>query len=370
MTPPVIGPIKDSDSISQAVEQAIDSGVFPGAVLLCARGEKIVFHQAFGMADIYEKRPMTLSSIFDLASLTKPLATSLAIAQLAGLKKLSLDHKIETLIHQFRDTDKAGLTIDMLLRHTTGLPSYKQYFHALVQEKINPKKRLHRMLVDEPLVHIPGQVQAYSDLGFMILGWVIETITEQSLDQYVFHQIYQRLKIDHLFFIPEKSKTTIMDRYGPMMVATQNCPWRKKLLCGEVEDDNAWAVGGVDGHAGLFGNAFSVYRLCCKILNAVTGNKPDDILPPRIIRQMVTANKGEDMAAGFDTPSKGNSSSGRWFSENSFGHLGFTGTSFWVDPDQSLIVIFLTNRVHPSRSNEKIKQFRPLLHNLVYERFV
>ncbi len=369
MTPSVIRPGPGSDPVSQEIQQAVDGGIFPGAVLLCAKENKIVYHQAFGLADIYEKRPMTVSSIFDLASLTKPLATALAVAQLAGQGKLSFDQTIGTLIHRFRNTTKAGITIDMLLRHTSGLPAYKQYFHGLVRLNKDRKMHLRQMLLDEPLVNVPGQVQTYSDLGFMILGWVIETVTGQSLDQYVARQIYDRLKIEHLFFIPEKFKTRIMEQCGKLIVATQNCPWRKKLLHGEVEDDNAWAVGGVDGHAGLFGDAVSICQLLIEILDAVTDKSPDHVLPPEILREMVTAKNGQEMAAGFDTPSKTNSSSGSRFSKDSFGHLGYTGTSFWVDPKKALIVIFLTNRVHPSRANEKIKQFRPILHNLVHKRF-
>ncbi|MFH2091380.1 MAG: serine hydrolase domain-containing protein [Pseudomonadota bacterium] len=354
------------DRISREIETAVLSDVFPGAVLLCARGDQIIFHQAFGLADQFAKRPMTTTSIFDLASLTKPLATTVAVAKLIEHKKLYLDQTIGTILSSFHKTDKAGITIDMLLRHTSGLPSYKEYFRKLVKIDTDRKGALRQMLVSETLVNPPGTIQAYSDLGFMILSWVIETISKQSLDQFVSEQIYSPLGINHLFFIPEKSKHSIMNQYGALIAATQQCPWRKKMLWGEVDDDNAWSIGGVEGHAGLFGDASSIYRLCVEFLNALTG-RPTRFLPAPIIQQLVVKKQGQDMVAGFDTPSKINSSAGDLFSRFSVGHLGFTGTSFWIDPESLLIVVFLTNRVHPSRSNEKLKQFRPRLHNLIVE---
>ena len=355
----------DQDRISREIENAILSDIFPGAVLLCALNNKIIFNQAFGLADIYENRLMTKASIFDLASLTKPLATAFALAKLIDQGKLYLSQPIGELLYPFQKTDKAALTIDMLLRHTSGLPSYKEYFKDLVKVNSDRKELLRQMLVSEKLVAQPGSTQEYSDLGFMILSWVIETITGQPLDQYVSEQIYSPLSIEHLFYIPKQLKDIIMNQYGPLIVATQQCPWREKLLYGEVDDDNAWAVGGVEGHAGLFGDASSVYTLCSEFLNALT-NKPTRVLAPQIIKQLVTKKDDHDMVAGFDTPSKVNSSSGDQFSASSVGHLGFTGTSFWIDPEISLIVVFLTNRVHPTRANEKLKKFRPQLHNLIY----
>ena len=355
--------------IDRKIEKAISDNVFPGAVLLCALDKKIVLHRAFGRANIIDNTLMQKNSIFDLASLTKPFVTALGISLLAGQKKIVLDQELGTLLDRFRGTDKSEITIDMLLRHTSGLPAYREYFKTLVTAGSDPKKRLRTLLAAEPLVHAPGTVQAYSDPGYMILGWIIETVSGLSLDQYIHRHLYAKLGIENLFYIPAESRELILSKYGPLIAATQNCPWRKTLLQGEVDDDNTWAVGGVDGHAGLFGDAFSLFILCCEILDALTG-KQTRLIPAEIITRMARHKNGHDMVAGFDTPAKQNSSAGIYFSPSSVGHLGFTGTSFWIDPEVSLIVIFLTNRVHPSRANDKIKKFRPALHNLIREQLI
>jgi CubicO group peptidase (beta-lactamase class C family) len=181
----------------------------------------------------------------------------------------------------------------------------------------------------------------------------------------VYEQIYSPLGIEDLFFLPLGVDTGTSVPSRKLCAATQACPWRKRVLKGEVDDDNAWAAGGIEGHAGLFGTAGAVHDLCREIMNAVQ-NRPAKILDPDIIREMASRKNQYEMTAGFDTPAKKNSSSGRYFSAASLGHLGFTGTSFWMDPKNSFMVIFLTNRVHPSRSNMGIKEFRPRLHDLLY----
>ena len=354
----------DKHIISNSIEQAIMDGIFPGAVLLCSLNEKIIFHESFGMADVFEKRQMGKDYIFDLASLTKPLATTLALSKLIENNQIFLNQRIESIIGEFKDTDKADITVDMLLRHTSGFPAYREYYKETVKSSGNPRQYLRRLLVNEPLENTPGERQIYSDLGFMVLSWIIEKTTCQRLDHFVSKQIYLPLGINDLFFIDLDSKDKIFKKYQQKIVATQQCPWREKTLVGEVDDDNTWAVGGVEGHAGLFGNADSIYKLCCEILNALQG-KPTKVLSHNIIKTFVQKQKSDDMVAGFDTPSQTNSSSGTCFSQSSIGHLGFTGTSFWMDPETSLIIILLTNRVHPLRSNEGIKKFRGQIHDLI-----
>jgi serine-type D-Ala-D-Ala carboxypeptidase len=355
----------DNSLIFHKIENAISDGIFPGAVLLCAVNQKIIIHQSFGMADVFEKRKMGRDYIFDLASLTKPLATTLAISRLIDKGKIILNQKIGSIIEKFKDTDKADITIDMLLRHTSGLPAHREYFKKIIKNSGNSRQYLRSLLVDEGLENQPGEIQVYSDLGFMILSWIIEKICCQRLDDFISKQIYSPLEINDLFYIDLNAKQKIFKKYGHKIVSAQQCPWREKILVGEVDDDNAWAVGGVEGHAGLFGNAESIYKLCCEILNALQ-DRPTKVLSPDIIKTFVQKKYSYDMVAGFDTPSKYNSSSGTCFSQSSIGHLGFTGTSFWMDPQTSLIIIFLTNRVHPLRSNEGIKEFRGQIHDLIY----
>ena len=355
----------DKNLISNKIEQAISEGIFPGAVLLCSLNQDIVFYESFGMADVFKKRKMGKEHIFDLASLTKPLATTLAISRLIEKGQIFLNQKTGSIIKKFIGSDKADITIDMLLRHTSGLPSYKEYYKKIIKNHEDPVKYLRQLIVNEPLENRPGVNQVYSDLGFMVLSWIIEKTSNQRLDNFVLNQIYYPLKIKDLFFIDLKLKNEKLKNYKNRIVSTQNCLWRKKVLTGEVDDDNAWAAGGIEGHAGLFGNAVSIHALCCEILNALQ-DKPVKILSTDIIKAFVQKKNDDDMVAGFDTPSKENSSAGRYFSGLSLGHLGFTGTSFWIDPEKSLIVVLLTNRVHPLRSNKGIKKFRIAIHDLIY----
>lgn len=360
-----MGPeVKNPDRIRQEVEAAISKGVFPGAVLLCALDHHIIFHEAFGMADLFENRKMQKHSIFDLASLTKPLATTLAVSKLIEKGKLFPDQKIGTILAEFQNSDKSHITIDMLLRHTSGFPAHRHYYLDILHSGEEPRQCLRQLLINEPLENKAGEKEVYSDLGFMVLAWIIERVSGQRLDQFVFREIYAPLGISRLFFMELNRENEKFKFYQGQFAATQQCSWRKKVLRGEVDDDNAYAIGGIDGHAGLFGDALSVYGLCSEILK-VLQNKPSAVLMPDIIKNFVKKDKGFERVAGFDTPSKKGSSSGRFFSESSIGHLGFTGTSFWIDPENGLIIVLLTNRVHPSRSGEGIKKFRPRIHDLI-----
>lgn len=341
--------------------QGVTDGVFPGGVLLCARGTDIFFFEAFGLADLAQKRPMERDAVFDLASLTKPLATAAAMVVLVQEGRLGLHTCLEEVLPGSVDTDKAKITMDMLLRHTSGLPAHRA-FHTIIADRADPAQALIDAVLREPLENSPGSCQVYSDLGFMLLCHVIETVTQQRLDQFVRDRVYIPLGIKDLFFIHPGTKSVPTDRNR--LVSTRDCPWRGRVLTGEVEDENAWAAGGIQGHAGLFGDAGSIYRICLEILHGLE-QKSTRVIDPRVLAGFVKKYPGQTMVAGFDTPSLSNSSSGRNFSQNAVGHLGFTGTSFWMDPASGLVVILLTNRVHPCRSNEKIRKFRPAIHDCI-----
>lgn len=347
--------------VFRLMTDAVQSGVFPGGVLLVAQGADIRFHGAFGLADLGSRTPVVPESVFDLASLTKPLATAAAMMVLVQDGRLGPDTRLGDRLPEICDTPKADVTLDMLLRHTSGLPAHREYF-KVIAGRDDPVSLLRSLLVKEPLEYTPGSDQVYSDLGYMFLAWVIESVSGRRLDRFVRERIYDPLGIGNLFFIDLTRRNRLAGHHR--LVATQDCPWRGKTLVGEVEDDNAWAAGGIDGHAGLFGNAHAVFALCREILSGLRG-APTRVLDSAVLRAFVQRRAGQDKVAGFDTPSRPVSSSGRFFSKNAVGHLGYTGTSFWIDPDTGLIVILLTNRVHPSRSNEQIRKFRPELHDCV-----
>jgi serine-type D-Ala-D-Ala carboxypeptidase len=349
------------DPVTAMMAQGVADGVFPGAVLLCARRHEILYHRAFGVADLRTRRPVQTGDVFDLASLTKPLATAVAMMLLVQQQRLDLTAFLKDLLPVSTNSSKGKITLDMLLRHTSGLPAHREYFKQIAGGP-DPVGHLYDLILAEPPASVPGEIEAYSDLGYMLLAWVIETVTRTRLDRFVLDKVYGPLGIDDLFFIDLTTKE--MPVAPDRLVSTRDCPWRGRILKGEVEDENAWACHGVQGHAGLFGTARAIHVLCLEILCAVENN-PARVLNPDIVAGFINKHPGRTLVAGFDTPSPEGSSSGRYFSPRALGHLGFTGTSFWMDPESGLMVILLTNRVHPSRSNQKIRQFRPLLHDCI-----
>ena len=350
-------------NVQDLMQSAVSEGVFPGGVLLVSQQGDVRIHQAFGQADLTTGTPVSTRTVFDLASLTKPLATTLAVLTLMERDQLTLDHTLGDFMIPCRGTDKADISIRHLLYHNSGLPDYRPYFKELARE--TPSKRRESMLtkiLDEPLAYPVGEKVVYSDLGYMLLRGLVEIASGSRLNDIVQHDIYCPLKLRDLFFV-DVDKPLPSDRFA----ATENCPWRKALIQGVVSDENAYVVGGVDGHAGLFGTAADIHGLLLEILNTYSGSSSHHIFQPDLMREFLDYGKGTERALGFDRPAVKGPSSGSGFSQNSVGHLGFTGTSFWMDLDRSIIIILVTNRVHPSRDNEKIRDFRPTLHDAVME---
>ncbi len=365
-TPPenlAAGPEDSMKAADALMRQAIAENVFPGGVLLVSQGPSVKLFQAYGYGNIFTNRPMTIETVFDLASLTKPLATTLAIGKLVQEGKLDLVDPLSAIVPTFKQTDKERITIRQLLSHHSGLPDYCPYYEKL--RGFTPDKRkdgLRQLLLKESLLHPPGRKALYSDLGFMILNWVVETVSKRRLDHFLTDEIYTPLGLSDLFFIDLER-----DRPKRIFAATERCPWRKTLLEGEVHDDNAYVMGGVEGHAGLFGTARDVHRLLAALLVAYHGKNATLVFRQELLQKIFARQKKSDRALGFDLPASKDSSCGKYFSETAVGHLGFTGTSFWMDCEHEIIIILLTNRIHPSRANLAIRSFRPVLHDAVME---
>jgi CubicO group peptidase (beta-lactamase class C family) len=352
-------------AVDKLMRKAITGKIFPGGVLRVSEKEETVFFKAYGYAHLSTHTPMTPETIFDLASLTKPLSTTLAVMRLVQHNQIELEDPLSQILPEFERTDKAKIKVKNLLYHNSGLPDYRPYYKALGGiARDSRRNALRKLLVQEPLINPIGKTVFYSDLGFMILAWVVERVSDQRLDHFVADEIYRPLGLKNLFFISRK----LAETRGPF-AATENCPWRKKVLEGQVHDENAYVVGGIEGHAGLFGTADSTHRLLVELLSIYHGKK-STLFHRDLLHRFLKRLPGTDKALGFDTPSKTDPSCGHGFSQNSVGHLGFTGTSFWMDLEQSVIVILLTNRVHPSRENQGIKQFRPELHDTVMKAIV
>ncbi len=346
------------------IQKAILAKIFPGAVLAVSLKGKAICHTAFGMADIFSGTQMQTHTFCDLASLTKPLATTLCLMRLVQDGKLALDQPLAEILPVLTDSGKAKITLRQLLNHTAGLPDWCPWYIQLMKRPLADRKAfLQRLLTAEPLLCPPGKKTLYSDLGFMLLEWVIETTSNFSLDRLVKETIYLPLGITDLFFVDRQNEAPAAAQFA----ATQLCPWRGRLLKGQVDDDNTWAMGGTSGQAGLFGTAQAVSTLLNTLLATLAGDGRPDVLPASVIRQFMLKQTPRGRALGFDVPTRPGSSSGRFFSDSSVGHLGFTGTSFWADPERSLVVVLLTNRVHPFRFAGGIRTFRAVLHDQVVQ---
>jgi len=351
--------------VHRQMKAGLTARAFPGAVLLVAEEERVLFYRAYGVANIFSCDPVKIDTVFDLASLTKSLATATAVMKLLERDGVALDSPISAILPEFAQTDKSGITIFQLLTHTSGLPAYRPYYRVLRHLPSSARKSaLRRLLQAQPLVDRPGRQTVYSDLGYMILEWLIERVAQTSLDGYLEAAIYDPLAVDTLFF-PGKD----LIPFPKTVAATEYCPWRNVLLVGRVHDDNADVVGGVCGHAGLFGTARGIHQLLSHMLGVYHGKIPLGMFRRDLVRSFLSPCSFSGRPPGFDRPEGLFSSAGRYFSPNTIGHLGFTGTSFWMDLDRRAIVVLLTNRVHPSRGNMGIRAFRPLLHDIVMKTY-
>ncbi|MBC8417935.1 MAG: serine hydrolase [Desulfobacterales bacterium] len=356
------------DRVKALLDNGITEGVYPGAVLLVAREGKIRFFQECGNRTLVPHAvPMEKNTIFDLASLTKPFATALAMMKLVDAGKVGLDEPLEDLLPKAAPNDKKTITPRLLLSHSAGFVDWKPFYlelDAMPREK--RKGRLREELLNIPLAYPPGKGTLYSDLGFMLLEWVIEECAGGSLPRFVEQEFYGPLLLNETFFFSRDLPAPFdQDRFA----ATEDCPWRNRIIQGAVHDENAYALGGYSGHAGLFGTAKEVHVLVNLLREHWRGER-EDYLKPETVRTFFTRQdlvEESTWALGWDTPSPENSSSGNRFAARSIGHLGFTGTSVWIDLERDVIVVFLTNRVHPTRKNEKIRAFRPALHDRVME---
>ena len=260
--------------VEDAFKQAVVQGVFPGAVLLVGREDEIVYEQAFGSRSLVPKRsPTDTSTIFDLASLTKPLATTVAIMLLVSEKELSLDDRVTRFFPSFGSFDKHAVTLRHLLNHSSGLPDWKPYYKDVLKNekggKLNlvasraAKQYVFAEIHREKPVSPTGARCLYSDLGFMVLDEVVETISGGSLDRFCQDRIFTPLGLRSMFFIDlTKLGNQRLQPIKEIIAPTEDCSWRKKIICGEVHDDNAYAMGGVAGHAGIFSTARDLGRFC------------------------------------------------------------------------------------------------------------
>ncbi len=369
----------DFSAVDVVLEEAVRDGTFPGAVVLVRQDGEVVYRKAHGYRSLEpERTPLSEDTVFDLASLTKPLATTVALMRFVAEKKIRLDDRISRFFPNFGTCGKMATTIRQLLSHSSGLPAWRPYYEELRAQKQKVSRLatlgsqsardfIYAQIQREKAEYEPGTRTLYSDLGFMLLGALIEDMSGTSLDQYCWNKIYRPLGLQAIGFVNiETLRQKKYETATEMIAPTERCPWRERILCGEVHDDNAYAMGGVAGHAGLFAPIDEVDRLVSTLVECHAGTHP--FLPADIVHDFWTVNTAvpdSPWACGWDTPSPQGSSAGEFFSSRSIGHLGFTGTSVWIDLERNIHIIMLSNRVHPRRDNEKITAFRPILHNAV-----
>jgi CubicO group peptidase (beta-lactamase class C family) len=359
------------------IRQAIAEHVFPGAALAVAWRGRLLAWEGFGRftyeADSLAARPET---VWDLASLTKPIATTSMAMLLYERGQLALDVPVTDYLPEFgktaipaawdstwearlngeRQSDWRQLvSIAMLLAHSSGLPSHRKlYLQAQGPESMLAAAR------SLPLEAEPGTRAEYSDMGFMLLGELLERVAGEPLDRFCRRELFEPLNLN-LSFAPQLSSRA----YIPPTVDDRIC--RHRIVQGEVNDENASAMGGVAGHAGLFGDVLSVARFAECLLRCGA-----PLFRPETVALFTTRQEspaGTSRTLGWDTPSPP-SQAGTLFSARSFGHLGYTGTSLWCDPERQLSVTLLTNRTWPDSRNQAIKQARPRIHDAIVRALV
>jgi CubicO group peptidase (beta-lactamase class C family) len=341
--------------VDSLVTRAIADSAFPGAQLVVVRDSIVVVNRAYGRYT-YDPTapPVDRNTLFDLASLTKVFATTAAVMKLYDEGKLSLDDPVVRYLPQFRGEWKQNVTIRHLLLHRSGLPPFRRLSDIATTEEAALDS-----VFTTPLVVAPGDSTIYSDLGMITLGKVVERITGMPLARYVKEEFYAPLGMTRTMFNPppELRATAAPTEYDSV--------WRKRLVQGTVHDENAATLGGIAGHAGLFSTASDLSIFVRMLMNGGTYQGKRYLHETTIDEFLRKKHPGQERWLGWDMKAESGSSAGTLFSGSSFGHTGFTGTSVWADPDRHLAVIFLTNRVYPTRANMKLFKVRPLLHDAI-----
>lgn len=344
------------------LREAIAQRAFPGAALAVTHRGSLVASQGFGRFTYDEDSPeVQADTVFDVASLTKVIASTSVAMLLYDRHQLPFDAPLADFLSEFvslaprhQQAAREKVTLRMLLAHSSGLPAYEK-----LSEFATSRAELLRAALTTRQVAEPGTRAAYSDIGFILLGEVLAQKADMPLDLFARQEVFTPLGMT-------------LTRYCPPIEWKPDIPpteddrtFRKRIIQGEVNDENAFVMGGVAGHAGVFASATDVARFAeCMLQRGAGLFKPATVM---LFTQRTASPPGTTRALGWDTPSATESSSGRYFSSASFGHLGFTGTSLWIDPVRQLSVTLLTNRTWPDRASQAIRQVRPQVHDAIIE---
>ncbi len=338
-----------NETVSQLLGEKVEQGLFPSAVYLVAQKEKVMFADAVGFAVVEPERiPAGLDTIYDLASLTKPLVVGLICAKLLERGEISLEDSLAKYFPEF--IEKRKISVKNLLVHDSGLPDWMP-FYLLVKSR----EEILSFIASVSVESLPGEKVIYSDLNFLILTFLLEKIFGADLDKIAENEIFKPLNLNKTFYNPPKSllkgiaasekgneyeKSVCLERG----YSVDKVQWRDYIIWGEVHDGNCWFMGGVSGHSGLFSNVEDTFVLARQFLQDRT-----TLLKPETCAKFCenfTRGLNEARSLGFQLAETPNSTASGTLSKNSFGHLGFTGTSLWIEPETERIFLLFTNRTH------------------------
>ena len=352
-----------NDRISQFLAAAVDAGAMPSAVVAAGTSDKLLLERAVGrLTYAADAAPVTLDTLYDLASLTKVVVTTPLAMRLHEAGRLDLDAPVSTYLPEFAGGAKDGVTIADLLAHCGGLLWWADLYRQAQQVPATEvKQHFVARICELPLDYPPRTRTVYSDLGFILLGEVLERLAATPLDRLVAEAVFAPLRMDDIRYDPPAE-------LRPRIAPTEDDPRRGGVLHGRVHDENAYSLGGVAPHAGLFATARSLVPFAQMWLGAgrVNGRRMYHSRTVQRFTRRARRVSGSSRALGWDTPAPG-SSCGNRFSRASFGHTGFTGTSLWIDPQRDLFAILLTNRVHPTRENPRLAALRPAFHDALVD---
>ncbi len=328
--------------VDMIMQQAINDSVFPGGVVGVMKNGALVWSQGYGYHDYSKTKAVSDTDVYDLASLTKVISTTTAIMKLIDDGRLSLDDIVADFIPEFETDQKRDITIEQMLLHTSGLPAFKVYV-----DKLKTRGEILDAIKNEPLEAAPGERYTYSDLGFILLAEIVEEITGQRIDRFVRSKFFRPMGMYSTHFNPRGVGRWMTQRIPPTEI---DDVYNRGTVQADVHDERAYFMDGVAGHAGLFSNVKDIAMFSQMLLNGGT-YAGREYLSPEIIEQFtIKQSPLNQRAYGYDRKSEGFSTAGSLTSNNSFGHTGFTGTSLWVDPDNDIAIILLTNRTYPDRN--------------------
>jgi serine-type D-Ala-D-Ala carboxypeptidase len=372
-------PLRDSGKFNflvQIVNQAINEAVFPGGVVLLGKNDQVVFWKAFGnravegLPDV-RVLPTVPDMVYDVGQITRSVVTATLMMKLQESGKVNLDDRVSRYLQTFGVFGKSGVTIGQLLAHCAGLAAVSPFYEELQKQNMSTRmgimasKGARDMVVNSinrsQLKYAPGTRQFESDNGFILLGELVELLTGLSLEKAAFKYVFRPMGMKSSSYIDlsilrRRGYSTVEDIIAP----TESCSWRKKVLCGEVMDDNAWAMGGISGHSGLFTSAIDLHTFAAGMLQSYRGE--GEFLQASTVRRFwrMAETREEQMCYGWDVPRKENSLAGCQFSNRAIGADSSTGCSLWIEPKEGLQIILLTNAAHPQRNEKRMRGFRPV----------